>query len=231
MKMKIKPNWNRIYTWVMALVLVLVLVLYQSKIFYRLESFATNETYTIEEIPNFLSPEECNHMMELSKNQLRQSQLFRGTDVEDLSVRRSKQAWLQDQDDPVLAQISQRIAQRTKTNVSDQESLQVVKYDTNGFYKPHFDACNKKVGDDCERMNLGKGPRYMTVLMYLNDDFEGGGTFFPELNQTVIPQTGKAVIFYNVDRSGDVIPKAIHGGLDVTRGEKWIANKWIHRQL
>jgi len=185
--------------------------------------------YTIEEIPNFLSQEECNRIIALSVNNLSQSKLFKEKDTEDLNVRRSKQAWLTDQTDPILLAISERIAQRTQTNITDQESYQVVKYDKDGFYKPHFDACDLKRSNDCERMNRGKGPRYITFLMYLNDDFEGGGTFFPELNQTVKPETGKAVIFYNVDVDGYVLPKSRHGGLEVD-GEKWIANKWIHRK-
>ena len=193
------------------------------------EYFTADSEYTIEEIPNFLSQEECNRIIELSVNNLSQSKLFREDDIEDLTVRRSKHAWLTDQD-PMLALISERIARRTKTNITDQESYQVVKYDKDGFYKPHYDACNLKAGDDCERMNLGKGPRYITFLMYLNDDFEGGGTFFPELNITVKPETGKAVIFYNVDDKGHVLPKSMHGGENIVNGEKWIANKWIHRK-
>jgi hypothetical protein len=38
---------------------------------------------------------------------------------------------------------------------------------------------------------------------------------------------GKAAIFYNVDDDGEILPKSLHGGLDVIGGEEWIANKWI----
>ena len=196
----------------------------------KTEYFTADSEYTIEEIPNFLSQEECNRLIELSINNLSQSKLFKESDVEDISMRKSKQAWLTDQEDSMLETISERIAQRTNTNITDQESYQVVRYDKDGFYKPHYDACNLKAGDDCERMNLGRGPRYLTFLMYLNDDFEGGGTFFPELNRTVKPETGKAVIFHNVDVDGHVLPKSMHGGEKIVNGEKWIANKWIHRK-
>ena len=218
----------RYIIWFIVFILVIIVTGYLSwkK---NTEYFTANSEYTIEEIPHFLSHEECDRIIELSVNNLSQSKLFKEKDTEDLNVRRSKQAWLTDQTDPILLAISERIAQRTNTDISDQESYQVVKYDKDGFYKPHFDACVLNRSDDCERMNRGKGPRYLTFLMYLNDDFEGGGTFFPELNQTVKPETGKAVIFYNVDVDGYVLPKSRHGGLEVD-GEKWIANKWIHRK-
>jgi prolyl 4-hydroxylase len=191
MKNKTGNNLIRYVIWFLVLVIIISIYLSWKK---KTEYFTADSEYAIEEIPNFLSQEECNRMIELSVNNLSQSKLFKEGDVEDLDVRKSKQAWLTDQDDSMLAIISKRIAQRTNTNITDQESYQVVKYDKDGFYKPHYDACNLKVCDDCERMNLGKGPRYLTVLMYLNDDFEGGGTFFPELNQTVNLYSGRIVI-------------------------------------
>jgi prolyl 4-hydroxylase len=226
--MKIKHGT---YSKILYIIFILLVIIISGYLSWKknIEYFTTDSEYTIEEIPHFLSKEECNRIIELSVNNLSQSKLFKDGDIEDLTIRRSKQAWLTDQDDPILSAISQRIAQRTNTNIDDQESYQIVKYDKDGFYKPHFDACNLKAGDDCERMNRGKGPRYLTFLMYLNDDFEGGGTFFPELNQIVKPETGKAIIFHNVDADGQVLPKSMHGGLEVD-GEKWIANKWIHRK-
>ena len=72
-----------------------------------------------------------------------------------------------------------------------------------------------------------KGPRYLTVLFYLNDNFEGGETIFPKINKLVKPKKGKAIIFQNVDNNGVIITQALHGGEPVKNGEKWIANKWI----
>jgi prolyl 4-hydroxylase len=64
--------------------------------------------------------------------------------------------------------------------------------------------------------------------MYLNDDFDGGETFFPKINKKVVPELGKAVLFYSVNNNGVLLQKSLHGGLPVQSGEKWIANKWIH---
>ena len=80
------------------------------------------------------------------------------------------------------------------------------------------------------RVNGDNGPRLLTVLFYLNDDFEGGETIFPKINKVVKPQKGKAVIFRNVDNDGVIISQAVHGGEPVKNGEKWIANKWIRIQ-
>ena len=199
------------------LLLILLIILYKSN------------SYTIREIPNFLSKEECEYIKQLSTNKLFQSKLFmKDGEGLDNTVRDSKQCWLNDTDDEMIQKLSQRIAKETKIDISLHEDLQVVKYDSNGFYKPHYDACDSTQQDTCIDMNKDMGPRYITFIIYLNDDFEGGETYFPNINKKIIPKMGKAVIFYNVDKKGVILNKSLHGGLNVINGEKWIANKWIH---
>ena len=183
--------------------------------------------YDIQEFPNFLSDEECERIIRISSPRLSTSRVYTSNlDLEDKSVRISDQCWLKDSDDEFIAELSARIATTTKTAIASQEELQVVRYKEGGFYKPHYDCCNK-LTDDCDRLNNGLGPRFMTFIMYLNDNFEGGETYFPHINKGVKPQKGKAAIFYSVDQEGELLPKSLHGGLDVRNGEKWICNKWI----
>lgn len=181
--------------------------------------------YDIQEIPNFLTHEECNKIIELSNGKLFPSKIY--TQNEDLlsnDSRISQQCWLTD-DNRVIKDISERIKQFTNT-IGQQEPLQVVNYPKGGFFSPHYDACE---GDKefCSRMNGLDGPRLFTVLLYLNDNFDGGETVFPKINKSVKPEKGKAVIFRNVDKNGVIITQALHGGEPIKSGEKWIANKWI----
>lgn len=181
--------------------------------------------YDIQEVPNFLTHEECNKIIELSNGKLFPSKVY--TQNEDLlsnDSRISQQCWLTD-DNPVIKNISERIKQFTNTT-GKQEQLQVVNYPKGGFFSPHYDACE---GDKeyCSRMNSSDGPRLLTVLLYLNDNFDGGETVFPKINKSVKPEKGKAVIFRNVDKNGVIITQALHGGEPIKSGEKWIANKWI----
>jgi hypothetical protein len=76
-------------------------------------------------------------------------------------------------------------------------------------------------------MNKGCGHRLYTFLIYLNDDFEGGGTDFPRMNLCIKPKKGKAILFQNIDERFDLIPESLHAGCPVTSGTKWVANKWI----
>jgi hypothetical protein len=74
------------------------------------------------------------------------------------------------------------------------------------------------------------GDRILTVFLYLNDVEEGGATSFPELNMTVLPKPGRALIWPNVLDSS---PKEIdwsteHEANNVTMGKKYGANVWFH---
>jgi len=214
---------------ILGFVLVICLLLIYSSFFKlrRYVPFTRDGDYYVQEIPNFLSPEECIKIREISAARLTKSRVYTSnTDIEDKSVRISEQCWLKDLDDPLIRTISDRVAKLTNTDIKSQEELQVVKYQEGGFYKPHYDACNKAT-DDCARLNGGLGPRYITVIMYLNDGFEGGETHFPSIQTSVKPEMGKAAVFYNVDDDGEILPKSLHGGMGVKGGEKWIANKWI----
>jgi len=191
------------------------------------ENFTIDGDYYIKELPDFLSNEECDKICEISRNKLSPSKVYSSnSDIENNTVRISDQCWLKDLDNQIIKNISERVALITQTDIKSQEELQVVKYGTGGFYKPHFDACNKAT-DDCSRLNKGLGPRYITFIIYLNDNFEGGETYFPNIDKYVVPKKGKAAIFYNVDKEGEILPKSLHGGINVKNGEKWIANKWI----
>jgi hypothetical protein len=71
------------------------------------------------------------------------------------------------------------------------------------------------------------GQRAATLLVYLNDAFEGGETDFPRAGVRYRGQTGDAILFHNVDEKGAVDPQTLHAGLPPTRGEKWLLSKWM----
>lgn len=185
-------------------------------------------SYSIEEIDNFLTIEECDKLIEIASVRLEPSRVY--TDKEDLNDtqnRKSDQAWLNSSHDPLVVKISEKVAELSKYPIENQEDLQVVKYESGGFFKTHYDAC-EGTKSFCERMNGDAGPRLVTYIIYLNDDYEGGETIFPYLNKKVIPKKGKCAVFRSTDaESGKLIRQSLHGGEPVTKGQKWICNKWI----
>jgi len=114
------------------------------------------------------------------------------------------------------------------TRHSMAESLQVVRYEPGQEYTAHHDFVYPSI------RHRYQPTRYATLLLYLNDDYDGGETNFPRaINPTnhdgitVTPRQGKAVLFYNILPDGNVDDLSQHRSLPVTKGEKWLANLWI----
>ncbi|MEL6182377.1 MAG: 2OG-Fe(II) oxygenase [Myxococcota bacterium] len=53
----------------------------------------------------------------------------------------------------------------------------------------------------------------LTLMVYLNDDFDGGETDFPEQSQVVVPRQGSALLFQHM---------LLHEGKQVDRGTKYV---------
>ena len=71
------------------------------------------------------------------------------------------------------------------------------------------------------------GQRVKSVIIYLNDNFKGACTEFPEMKITVTPEKGKMIIWNNLDRREKVNPDSIHAWLPVTDGTKYILVVWV----
>jgi prolyl 4-hydroxylase len=126
---------------------------------------------------------------------------------------------------PLIGLIEQRLASLLGLPVNHGEGLQILHYLPGQEYKPHFDWFDPE-HPGFSAITAAGGQRIASVVMYLNTPEQGGGTAFPELGLTVAARRGTAVYF--AYESGD--PNSLHAGLPVTRGEKWIATKWLRER-
>jgi prolyl 4-hydroxylase len=174
-------------------------------------------------IENFLSLEEIEHVKK-SCNNFEKSGTVGNRD----GYRNSETCWLHKGTDPVIDQIIQRGADTAKLPFANCESLQVVKYNTGGFFKEHNDSCFED-SEDCKTFRSKGGHRVATILISLSDknDYEGGETRFSILDKNYKLDKGNAVLFYNLDEQGNELKNSTHGGLEINSGEKWIANIWM----
>jgi Rps23 Pro-64 3,4-dihydroxylase Tpa1-like proline 4-hydroxylase len=91
----------------------------------------------------------------------------------------------------------------------DAGEIQLVRYPPGGFFYTHQDATASP-----------KEWRKLSFVVYLNDDFEGGTTRFPELGTDVQPRAGYALIFP---------PHHAHAAEPVASGEKFVLTFWLGR--
>lgn len=168
-----------------------------------------------------LDDEECDALIELSREKLKRSKIGSTREVND--IRTSSGAFLTDVHDDTITRVEQRIADLIGIPVAHGEGLHILNYKPGQEYKEHFDyfaATSKSAANN----------RICTVILYLNDVEEGGETYFPKLNLSVLPKKGSAVYFEYFYTNQELNELTLHGGAPVVQGEKWIATQWIRKQ-
>ena len=167
-------------------------------------------------IENFLSENERIHIKQEAKSKLQASTVDKDRRVDE-QIRKSETAWLSTED-PIIRSVVERCISRTDRPIENCEQLQVLRYKEGGHYNPHQDVFYQD-----------KNKRLYTFIIALNDEYEGGETAFPYLDEKYKLKAGDALFFHTLDNYGLDTTDALHGGQPVKSGEKWVCNLWVHK--
>ncbi len=177
----------------------------------------------MQEIKNFLTAKECKELIKMiDANHTRSSVVVGGTDRSDVTDHRTSSTSNLEIHNPLIQDIKDRVGKMLGIDTNKGEALQGQLYEPGQYFKPHNDFFGGVAYDmHCK----ASGNRTHTLMIYLNDDFEGGGTRFPQLNTTVQPETGKALWWENMV-DGKVQEQYLHEGVTVDEGKKYIVTSW-----
>lgn len=106
-----------------------------------------------------------------------------------------------------------------QAEVDSSEIPQVLSYSVGGHYKPHIDAESIWVTPRGEKIWKKSTDRDLSMVFFLNDDFEGGDFVFPDLKVRVRPEPGMMVCFPSNHHY-------MHGVEPVTRGKRYSIVTW-----
>jgi prolyl 4-hydroxylase len=187
---------------------------------------ASLEEPSLRVLENFLTRDECADLIELARPRLQRAMTVDTEGNHQLDDRRTSEGMFFTLNElPLVGRIEQRLATLLDVPVNHGEGLQILHYLPGQEYKPHFDWFDSS-HPGFGTITAAGGQRIASVVMYLNTPEQGGGTAFPEVGLTVSARRGSAVYF--AYEGGD--PNSLHAGLPVTRGEKWIATKWLRER-
>jgi prolyl 4-hydroxylase len=133
------------------------------------------------------------------------------------------------QHDHVLEAIERCISRVSGMPALNGEFLQILRYRVGEEFRPHVDYFNESGAGAYQSLADG-GQRAQTVLLYLNDDYAGGNTSFPELQLNIRGGRGDLLHFHNLGTDGLGHRNSLHAGMLVTAGEKWLLSQWIRSQ-
>ena len=172
---------------------------------------------SIKLIDDFLSAKDCQKIIDFNEknNLFQRSRITSGSSGGMVSDYRTSSTVIMDTQNtmPIVSDLKKKIAVILGCNIDKILTINCVRYHESEEFKPHFDAL--------------ENDRKTTCLLYLNDDFTGGETYFPEVDFGVTAKTGSLLIFNNRDEKNDLIIQSFHQGSPVLEGKKYACNIWI----
>lgn len=174
-------------------------------------------------VENFISKEEADVIVNTYKSLLKPSTVS-ADDSQQTSTesRSSSTAFLPagNEKHKVIQHIENRLVLLTGLAVPHWETLQLTKYEKGQQYKPHFDWFDNSANN-----------RAVTVFVYLNDVAanDGGQTEFTDINLSVQPTLGHALVWFNCSARGNLVScdqKTRHAGKPPKYGVKYGLNCW-----
>ena len=209
-----------------------------------MEKYTKNIVYKedplIYTIDNFFTQEECRHVINLARGNLKRATVSTAATGAITHGRTGSNYWIPHNRDKIMMDIALRISEVVKLPITHAEQFQVIHYGPTQEYSAHYDSY--ELEDDNEKsircLKMG-GQRLWTALGYLNTPEEGGHTEFLKLNKKVDAVTGRLLVFQDYKeeinpRTGEIYYhmhlNTLHAGTPVLKGEKWGFNLWFRQK-
>jgi len=205
----------------------------------RLKEITKAEIYVED---NFMTPEECDEVISIIERNKPQRSTVVNRDYDPKNEEHTRRGVVDPnrtsdtaqlpEDEPILARLNVRMHNLLNIPLGRSEQMQGQRYLPGQEFRDHLDWFSpvNENNDAAYKHAIGKtGNRTWTLMVYLNDDCEGGETDFPRLGVKFTPRKGQAVIWRNLDENGKGNPDVLHAGRPVKKGAKYIITKWFRQ--
>lgn len=190
---------------------------------YNYNPIMMNKEISLFHIPNFLTSEECDHIIKISQDKFARSGVVISGKNSYQNTRTSQTHYLKKSQDNIIKSIEKRVSLTVKKPIECIESLQVVKYEPGQEFKEHHDWFR-----DDYRKTIKNNQRQYTFFVYLNNISNGGITRFPKLNLSFKPQKGTALFWTNCIKHDLCYENNLHQGEPPQNEIKYGLNIWIN---
>jgi len=192
-----------------------------------------NNAPTIVVEDDVLSPALCERIISLATNKGLGDNLVNrdGKYIQD-EERTSKGAFFSYGNNNVLDSVIEAFSGMCGLPPTRLEPVSIQRYQPGQEYKPHYDAfLPDEMGEMPEESKIKQGGnRCVTMIAYLNDVQDGGGTVFPVLGFAIQAVQGRVIMFGNLDEHKIPHPSSLHMGLPPEDGDKWILTFWFREK-
>jgi len=170
-------------------------------------------------IPNFATNEECDQLIQDATKAGYQRSEVDSKKKGKTEARTSTTSFIKGHQTKTGLKLGEK-AKKVVGADANLEGIQVQRYLKDQKYNPHFDTFEQKDGVD---------QRSWTLMVYLNDVEEGGGTYFPKIDFRIMPEKGTAILWNNLDANNCRDNNTLHMGEPINKGEKYISTYWFRK--
>jgi len=125
--------------------------------------------------------------------------------------------------------MQERAARVCGIPVSHHEPPSIISYEPGQKFDLHYDFLDPRQPGAADELATF-GQRTITIVTYLNTEFEDASTDFPRLDLSFRGAKGDAIIFSNVLPDGAPDTKTLHAGWPPRAGRKWVLSQWIRNK-
>ena len=184
-----------------------------------------NEIFVVEEL---IEPSLCEHILQITEQFNLKKAAIELTKV-DQQIRSNssllldnKDSLLQSTNDLLLSKIAviqKLLLQHYGIAFPHAETCSILRYESGEFYRRHVD--NLLLASRFQEVTQGVPTRDVSIVGYLNEDCEGGETYFDRQDLKVKPKTGSVLIFPSFWTHP-------HQSLPVIEGVKYSFVTWLY---
>ena len=183
----------------------------------------------IHRYPNLMPKAACDWLIDTSRGRLQRARVYdpESRKVTTSVTRSNSAANFHLGDVGVLHFLLQaRMGAACGLPMRNMEAPAVLHYAVGEQITEHYDFIDPKRPNYLEHLRK-EGQRVATFLLYLNEDYEGGETEFPEFGIRQKGVAGMGLCFLNSLPDGQPDTRMLHAGLAPLRGEKWVVSQFI----
>jgi len=182
--------------------------------------------------PNFATDAVCSWLIEQARPNLKRALIYDpvgGKDIADHMRTNSAAGFDLMHADVVQAAVQQRMSMAVGVPIQHMEGPTVLHYAVGEQITNHYDFVNPRIPNYQAEIDK-RGQRIVTFLVYLNDDYEGGETDFPELGLRYHGAKGNGIFFTNALPNGAPDLRMVHAGLPPKDNDKWLMSQFIRNR-
>jgi len=188
-----------------------------------------NTPHGIVIVDNFVSPEACLDILKAastrSSERVKVFDQKKSTEEEIFKIlddsRVTERVEMSNHQSTLDALVARAVSDLIEPNIGSTfdwfEQPQLLKYNPGGFYSWHADSENY---DHDKKVFLRAVDRDISLLLYLDEDYEGGEILFTNFDYKVKPRPGMLIYFPSDNRY-------VHTALAVTRGTRHVIVSWL----